>query len=119
MRTVYTFLRQDLTEREALEQVGNSCLLAGAAYHPDPKINHVFLSLRDERHFFDVRNYLQDHEIKHEYYYENKDSRGLNLGWTALTTEPLSPDKFEIFKGFVPYKPMGRVERFLRWFGSI
>lgn len=99
---VYAIVRKDIPLADQLVQLGHACLEAGAAFYrpsvgtviqSDGQIRHtrevaslVALQVPDQTALIAASKDLTNAGIRHEIFFEPDDA----MGWTALTTEPIS-----------------------------
>jgi len=113
---VYVIVRTDIRLRNQLVQLGHACLEAGAAFYrpsigttvqADGQIRHerevaslIALQVPDQAALLVAAEELTKAGIRHEIFFEPDHG----MGWTALTTEPISGKMRETFKKYKLWK---------------
>ena len=113
---VYTLVRKDIPLADQLVQFGHACLEAGSAFYrpshgttveSDGQIRHerevaslIGLQVPDQDALIRASEELTQAGIRHEIFFEPDDG----MGYTALTTEPISGKMREAFKKFPLWK---------------
>lgn len=113
---IYTLVRRDLSLQDTVVQVGHSCLIAGAAYSACNRCFHIVVSVRSEKELIQYFNFLCGKDIKCEAFYEPNNAAGEELGWTSLTTGPLSYSDRKYFCLLPLWKPLLGIDKlFFLW----
>ena len=93
----YTFIRKDLPIQHQLVQACHSALEAGSEFKKPNQIpNLVLIQANDERHLNCIGNFLDSHSIRYHKFFEPDN----NMGYSAITTEPLSAEKKKALSNF-------------------
>lgn len=93
----YTFIRKDLPIQHQLVQACHSALEAGSEFKEPHKIpNLILCQALDERHLNNIGNFLDSHNIRYHKFFEPDN----NMGYSSITTEPLSIEKKKVLSNF-------------------
>ena len=90
---MYIFIRSDLSLPQQIVQSSHASAIIGEKYHSNTSI--VLISCKDEDHLKSTAQYLQDHQIKFEIFYEPDVNE-----FTSIATEPLIGESRKNLKKF-------------------
>ena len=93
----YTFIRQDMDIQHQLVQAAHSSLEAGYEFKDTDTIPFLIcLGMKSGKELAKAERYLDSIGIKYHKFFEPDN----NLGYTSITTEPLSKSQKALFKRF-------------------
>jgi hypothetical protein len=93
----YTFIRRDLPIQHQLVQACHSALEAGSEFkEPNQIPNLILCNAEDEPHLNHIGNFLDSHEIRYHKFFEPDNE----MGYSAITTEPLTDEKKKVLSNF-------------------
>lgn len=97
MSYAYTFIRRDLPIQHQLVQACHSALEAGSEFKEPGHIpNLILLDAKNEQHLFEISDLLDLHNIRYHKFFEPDN----NMGYSSITTEPLTEDRKRILSTF-------------------
>lgn len=97
MAHAYTFIRKDLQIQHQLVQACHSALEAGSRFHSSNLIPSLVLcSAENEVHLNEISLFLDKHQIKYHKFFEPDN----DMGYSSITTEPLSLERKKVLSNF-------------------
>lgn len=102
MSYAYTFIRRDLPLQDQLVQACHSSMEAGSAFKEPGHIpNLILLDAKDSNHLEEISSFLDSNFIRYYKFYEPDDQ----MGYTSITTEPLTPERKKKLSNFKMWRP--------------
>jgi hypothetical protein len=98
----YSFIRQDMDLHHQIVQASHSAYEAGSRYKEFEESTYLIcLGMKNIDKLETAEQILIDNDIKYHKFYEPDN----NLGYTSITTEPLSLEYKNIFKKYRLWTP--------------
>jgi len=93
----YTFIRTDMALEHQLVQACHSSMEAGSDFKESGEIPHlILLSIRDSEDLAKAEELIKANGIRYHKFFEPDN----NLGFTSITTEPITYEQKKIFSNY-------------------
>lgn len=99
---IYTFIRRNIPIQQQLVQAAHSAAQAGAEFlNPKHIPSLIMLDANDQCHLLEVAQYLCKNGIKFHMFFEPDNQ----MGYSSITTEPVTLEQRQIFSQFKLWRP--------------